>query len=105
MSVEDVFKRLTSGKWEGRRIIDVAAGDPVWCKRSVARVSSNEYGSAVLKALEIVERTGYEPEFPIDDPRSLSSSPRICNECGEKTETFLSKAANTVCFVCYEGKM
>ena len=89
----------------GRRIIDVAAEDPKWCNRSAASsIVGEKYKNTILKALEIVERTGYKPDFPIDDPRSLSSTPKICIECGGSTETYITKAANAMCFDCYDAK-
>ena len=98
-----MFKRLSSGKWEGRRIIDVAADDPKWCKRSAAsNVVNEQYKNTIHKALEIIERTGYKPDFSIDDPRSLSIHSRVCIECAKSTETYITKAANVMCFDCYE---
>ncbi len=104
MGIEDVFSRLSSGKWEGRRVIDVAAEDPKWCKRSASSVLvPDEYRDLLLKALAIVENTGYSPEIPIDDPRSVSTIPKICGECGEMSDSYITKAPfiNVLCLTCY----
>lgn len=103
--IEDVFRRINNGKWEGCRFIDVAAEDPEWCNRSAAsNFSSEEHKALILKALEVVEKTGYTPEFSIDDPRSKSIIARICSGCGEKTDSYITKSAQAMCLTCYEKK-
>ena len=105
MGIEDVFSRITSGKWEGCRFIDVAAEDAKWCNRSAAsNLVSEEYKALILKALEVVEKTGYTPEYSIDDPRSKSIITRICTACGEKTDSYITKSANAMCLTCYDSE-
>lgn len=105
MNIDNVLKRLSNGKWEGRRIIDVASEDPKWCKRSAAsNLVGQQYKESIQYALEIVEKINYKPEYSIDDPRSLSAHSRVCKECGENTESYIAidKSADAICFDCYE---
>ena len=105
MNIDSVLKRLSSGKWEGRRIIDVASEDPKWCKRSAAsNLVGQQYKESIHYALEIVKKMNYIPEFSIDDPRSLSTHSRVCKECGENKESYIviNKSTDSICFDCYE---
>tara|TARA_B100000214_G_scaffold174933_1_gene125760 strand:+ start:40428 stop:40769 length:342 start_codon:yes stop_codon:yes gene_type:complete len=102
MRVEGIFKRLSNGKWEGRRIIDVASLDPKWCKRSsCSNVVSAEYKETILLAMDIVKLIDYEPDFSLKDPESLNIPLIICVRCGENTSKYLAKKEENLCFFCH----
>jgi len=96
-------KKISTGKYEGRTYLDVAAGDPEYVQRQISRMAETEVGETWRKALQIVEETNHKPILPLDQPIPEEGE-RICDGCMTASNDWHNIGPMIFCSQCLENK-